>query len=122
MLVRGQGPHLTILDGDNTLVDAAAVTSVAASPTTSVVVLDVEHHILVRIVVQGEDEAVGGVVPDRIVVRRRHKISLGWVGRLDYTAHKVSGSCGRVNQSANLGGNGLAGAPWQGVVSQMFRQ
>ncbi len=45
-------------------VDAAAV----AVPIASVVVPDVEHHILVWVAVQGDDEAVCGIVPEGVVI------------------------------------------------------
>ena len=93
-------PHFEIRECPSIVrVDAAAVTSVAASPVTSVVVPDVEHHMLARIDLQGDDESVFGVVPDRIVIRRRHKVTLVWRARGQDSAHRVRGKCGRVNPS-----------------------
>ncbi len=79
-----------------------------AASITSVVVPDVEHHMLARIDLQGDDESVCGIVPDRIVIRRRHKETLVWRARGQDSAHRVRGKCGRVNPSLNLGAKGSA--------------
>ncbi len=69
---------------------------------------------LARIGLQGDDESVFGIVPDRIVIRRRHKVTLFWRARGQDSAHRVRGKCGRVNPSCNLGGKGLARGPFAG--------
>ncbi len=83
------------------------IATLAASPTTSVVVPNLEHRILARIVCQGDDESVGRVVPDRVAIRRRHKVTLECGARSHGSEHKVRGSCGHLNPSYNLGTNML---------------
>ncbi len=67
------------------------------SVITSVVVLDVEHHVLVWIVVQGNNEAVCGIVLDVIVIGGRHKIKLGCNSPVYERAHSMRGRAGRKN-------------------------
>ncbi len=101
---RGGPPHLDMRGCPAMFRGAAAVaTSGTTSPLPSVVVPVVEPDMLVGIDGQGDDEPIGGIVLDRVVVGCRHKDDLRCGGRCHVAAHKVFGNATQVQTSGNLG-------------------